>query len=106
MARLARVLSIGVILPLFMLIVPLSSLESYPSLCLFKNIAGIDCIGCGMTRAVSSLLHGDAEKAYRYNRLVVIVFPLLLYSWMTFISKEWAALRGRRWRGCRKIIKQ
>ena len=99
MARLTRVLAIGVILPLLLLTVPTSCLEKYPSICLFKNIAGFDCIGCGMTRAISSMLHGEAQKAYRYNKLVVIVFPLLAYSWMTFLFREWDYFRKKQWVG-------
>ena len=99
MARLTRILVAGVMLPLLLMIVPTARLEKYPSICLFKNITGVDCIGCGMTRAISSLLHGNAQMAYRYNRLVVIVFPLLGYSWLNFLFREWNYFRGKQWRG-------
>ena len=37
--------------------------------CLFKAAFGIDCPGCGMTRAYISLLHLDIPKAFGYNAM-------------------------------------
>lgn len=45
--------------------------------CLFRNL-GLPCYGCGMTRALYSLLHGDLGAAWEYNSLVIVVAPLLL----------------------------
>ena len=35
--------------------------------CLFKSLTGYDCPGCGNTRSVLSLLHGDFPRAVKYN---------------------------------------
>lgn len=59
-----------------------------PSLCLYKLITGHDCIGCGLTRAFISLLHFDIKTALEYNKLIVIVFPLVLYIWIKFIYQK------------------
>ena len=57
------------------------------SICLFKNITGSDCYGCGMTRAILSALHFRLDNAFHYNKLFVIVLPLLVYIWTkTFIK--------------------
>lgn len=69
-------LIIGVIA---LIIVPTSFFESTRTVCIFKNVFGTNCPGCGMTRAVSSVFHGDLAGAFRSNRLVAIVLPLLFY---------------------------
>lgn len=62
------------------IVIPTSFFESEYSLCVIKNIFGIECPGCGMTRAISCVFHRDFIKAFEYNKSVVIVFPLLCYS--------------------------
>lgn len=77
-----------ILLPIALLLVPTSWLERGPSLCLIRRVFGVRCPGCGMTRAISSIVHGKFRQAYRYNRLVVIVFPLLSYLWVRSITAE------------------
>ncbi|MFQ5607808.1 MAG: DUF2752 domain-containing protein [Candidatus Zixiibacteriota bacterium] len=38
-------------------------------LCPFKNITGLDCPACGLTRSVSSLLHLDFGRSLFYHPL-------------------------------------
>ncbi len=59
-------------------IVPTRIVESLPSLCLIKGILSHECYGCGMTRALSCLLHGNLTAALAYNRGSVAILPLLL----------------------------
>lgn len=44
------------------------------SLCPFKNIFGISCFGCGMTRGFISILELDFKSAFKYNVLSVPIF--------------------------------
>ena len=37
--------------------------------CLFNELTGLPCPGCGMTRAVSALLHGDWHTAMTFHPL-------------------------------------
>ncbi len=62
---------------LLLAVLPTELITRGPSLCLFKHVFGVACLGCGMTRAMSSLLHAEAGAALAYNKLVVVVFPLL-----------------------------
>ena len=43
--------------------------------CLFHRITGLDCAGCGMTRAAHAALHGRWSEAFRYNPLGMILLP-------------------------------
>lgn len=45
--------------------------------CLFKALTGLFCPGCGATRAMHALLHGDLRAALRMNSLLVLALPLL-----------------------------
>jgi len=45
--------------------------------CIFKKVTGLDCPGCGMTRAILALLDGDIYQAFRWNMLVFILAPLI-----------------------------
>jgi hypothetical protein len=42
----------------------------YP-VCQFHRLTGLNCPGCGMTRALYSLLHGNVSAALRDNALLV-----------------------------------
>ncbi len=43
----------------------------YP-VCTFHRLTGLNCPGCGMTRALYALLHGDFSTALRDNALLVL----------------------------------
>ena len=80
-----RAITVG-LLPAFVYLIPLEWLfdEGY-TLCLFHNLTGQECWGCGMTRALASVAYLDFEAAWGYNRVVVVVAPLLLYIWLKWI---------------------
>lgn len=68
--------------PLLLFCIPPERIAHGPTVCLFRNLLGTECYGCGMMRALFSLLHLDPVAAWDYNRLVVIVAPLLLYLYL------------------------
>lgn len=51
------------------------------SVCLFRNLLGIECYGCGMVRSLYSAIHLNFADSFSYNPLVVIVAPLLFHVW-------------------------
>jgi len=50
--------------------------------CVFHELTGLYCPGCGITRVILSLLRLDAYQAIRYNPLVFALLPMyLIYAW-------------------------
>ena len=46
--------------------------------CYFHEITGLECTGCGITRAIYSLMHLDFVAAIKYNALFVLSIPLYI----------------------------
>lgn len=49
----------------------------YPQ-CPFHALTGLLCPGCGATRALATLLHGNLKEAMPWNGLFVVLVPILL----------------------------
>ena len=47
--------------------------------CIFYELTGLYCIGCGTGRALLCLLHGDFFSAFRFQPLLMISLPLIIY---------------------------
>jgi hypothetical protein len=62
------------------------------SLCTFHSMTGLQCPGCGATRATHELLHGRLLSALRYNAFWIGVLPLAVYQ---AISESIRLGRGR-----------
>jgi len=83
-----KIKDIGIlIIPIVLYLIPLNWLKNQHTICIIKNITGHDCYGCGMTRSILSALHFKFIDAYNYNKLIVIVLPLLIYVWLKFVIK-------------------
>ena len=63
----------------------------YP-LCVFHEVTGLLCPGCGGLRAVHQLLHGNVLLAFRFNPLAVVCLPLVV----TYLICRSLALRQGR----------
>ncbi len=62
--------------------VPTALIERLPNVCVFDRFFGVDCLGCGMTRALSTALHGDWAAAQSLNPLAgfVLLFALAWFA--------------------------
>lgn len=45
--------------------------------CMFRLITGYYCVGCGLTRALHALVHGDIGRAFAMNPLAMLMLPLM-----------------------------
>jgi len=50
----------------------------YPA-CTFHRLTGLWCPGCGTTRALHQLLHGNVAAAFRFNALSMSMLPVAGY---------------------------
>jgi Protein of unknown function (DUF2752) len=76
---------------------PPAEYSFYPR-CLLHETTGLHCPGCGGTRCVYALLHGNLLQAAAYNILVLLLLP---YLGLHAVNACWHALAGRpafRWR--------
>ena len=69
-----------------------SAPDALPS-CLLKLTTGLDCPGCGGTRAFWYVLHGNLPAAARHHLLFVFALPFLLYIYLA-----WAGQQAFGWR--------
>lgn len=57
--------------------------------CIFNLVTGYKCPGCGMTRAINSLMHGDFISAYDYNKLILLIpIGLIIYLIFKILKKN------------------
>lgn len=62
--------------------------ETGVEVCPSKLIFDIECLGCGMTRAVMHMHHLQFADAIYYNQGVVLVFPALVVIWCMWVYKS------------------
>lgn len=61
--------------------------------CIFQLMSGFWCAGCGITRALHALVHGNLGAALDMNPLAVILLPFaaLALLWNAGWQPRWAA---------------
>jgi len=53
-------------------------------LCPSKFLFDIECLGCGITRAVMHFHHLEFEEAAYFNKFVFFVYPFLVFLWFSW----------------------
>jgi len=64
-----------------------------PPLCVFTNLFGLDCFGCGLTRSFTYMGHGDIEGALDLHMLgpflyVFVAAQVPLRVWRVWNTRE------------------
>ncbi len=54
------------------------------TLCVYRNVFGIPCPGCGLTRALGLLIRGEAGRAFMLHPL----FPLIILCLATILFRS------------------
>lgn len=66
-------------------LLPAGFFDNGQTICPSKLFFDIECLGCGMTRAVMHFHHFNFGDAAYYNRGVFIVYPVLVFLWITWV---------------------
>jgi len=74
-------------------IIPFGWIEQGPPICMFKLMTGMPCPGCGLTRSVVALLHGDLTTSLHFHPLGVLFVLLVL---VLAIVDGWVWWRAKR----------
>lgn len=56
--------------------------------CPFRTLTGLDCPGCGATRAVYALTQGDLGVALDHNLFAVALLPVLAVVWVLWLLRR------------------
>lgn len=66
-----------------------SGSTALPIGCPFKQLTGLDCPGCGSTRALGALTRLDLGAALDHNLLVPFAFVFVVASWALWTWSTW-----------------
>jgi hypothetical protein len=67
------------------------------SLCVFYNVTGLPCPGCGLTRSLASISHLCLGEALRYHPFGPPIYALLVALTVARFAGEARRARLRRW---------
>lgn len=61
--------------------------------CPTQAIFGVDCPGCGATRGLYALLHGDVPRMLDHNILLMAFIPVALVFYARWFMHAWSGMR-------------
>ncbi len=67
-----------------------------PSVCTFRNMTGIDCPGCGLTRGFVAISHGQIASAWNYNPASFLWFGVIAFQIPFRGMRLWRYYRARK----------
>ena len=87
MKLLLKIISLIVLfsIPITLLILPSNFFDKGQSVCFSVMLFNVECYGCGMTRAVMHFIHFNFAEAMAFNKLVILVLPLLILGWLKIV---------------------
>ena len=78
------------------------SLFAFYPRCVFHVITGLECPGCGGTRALHALLHGRLAEAYRLNPMLFLMMPSVAGGALS--DAQWTRHRWSGWAAAALLI--
>jgi hypothetical protein len=63
--------------------------------CPFLTLTGFYCPGCGSQRALHQILHGNLLSAMKFNVLLVLSIPFLIYHQMVKLNRYFGSFAGK-----------
>jgi hypothetical protein len=83
---------------------PPATTSWYPR-CVFHALTGLDCPGCGGTRAVHQLLHGHFADAFALNPLLFLfLIPVAILAAPSILRGENPKFMTRPWFGWTSVV--
>ena len=73
--------------PIVLWLLPADFFDSGNSICPSYFLFKIECLGCGMSRAVMHLHHFNFDDAAYFNRGSFVIYPLLVIVWFIWVKK-------------------
>ena len=58
------------------------------SLCVYHHLGFDFCLGCGIGRSISSLMHGDISASWEFHKLGVFVLPLIVFRIVKLVNNQ------------------
>jgi uncharacterized protein DUF2752 len=71
---------------------PASPANQFFPKCPFRTLTGMQCPGCGSTRALYQLLHLHPLAAFKLNPLFILTVPFIVYGFLGYTK---SAITGR-----------
>ena len=68
----------------------------YPP-CMFRKMTGLECPGCGTTRALHHLLHGRVDEAFRLNPMLFVLIAVALFALPSLLRGRQPAFLMKPW---------
>ena len=68
-------------------------LDDYMLPCLNKKLFGIDCLGCGIQRALSLLIHGEFIAAFK---MYPAIYTLLIFAGFVAVNFFYKVKNGQK----------
>lgn len=70
--------------PVLLLVLPASYFDKGESICISRLLFDQECYGCGITRAVQHMLHGEVRTAFALHPASVVVTPIGIVLWFKY----------------------
>jgi len=88
--RIFRQIKVGayILLPVVLWILPATFFDHGPAICLSQVFFHTACPGCGITRGIMHLMHFDFNGALAYNKLSVVILPMLFVIWAKDLKRD------------------
>ncbi len=81
------------LVPIVFWFLPSDQFDVGTSICPSKLFFNIECLGCGMTRAIQHMHHLEIDEAAYYNAGSFIVYPALAIFWGVFFIRTVKKIR-------------
>tara|TARA_B110000285_G_scaffold72347_1_gene83342 strand:+ start:343 stop:639 length:297 start_codon:yes stop_codon:yes gene_type:complete len=83
-----KIYYIGLLIgPIVLFVLPASFFDTGKSVCLSVALLDQECYGCGMTRGLQHLIHGEVKEAHEFNKLSSFVLVVLIVLWIIEMKK-------------------